>query len=94
MSEFEAVRARNDLESRIIRDGILVADPNNGPWQYGHYVERMDRDGWTPLIYGADDLDDAISAAGYAPTGSGYPFRHSRIVRRAIGPWEVLDVEL
>lgn len=90
MNDYEVVLARGDLESSLIRDGIKIACPDDGTWQFGHYVERLDRDDWTPLIYDADSLETAQKWASDASRDVSGAYRHSRVVRRAIGPWEVV----
>lgn len=105
MSAYEASRAHGDQESQRIREGIERATSHDtGPWEFGHYIERYDgpldnghvpletaEEDWTPLIYEAQDLEDAEDVHAHhrfdGPlTG---PFRNSRIVRRAVSPWEV-----
>lgn len=103
MNDYEVSRARGDQESRAIRERIEAAT-GSGPWEFGHYVERYDGpleggrmprrtvdDDWTPLIYEAQDLEDAeeVHARHRLDTGLTGPFRNSRIVRRAVSPWEV-----
>lgn len=97
--------ARGDQESRRIRDGIEEAtNHDGGPWEFGHYIERYDGPldegrtpkltsdaDWTPLIYAGESLDDVedMHARYRLDTGLTGPFRHSRILRRAVSPWEV-----
>lgn len=105
MSEYEIEAACGDKESQRIREGIDNATGHDGgPWEFGHYLERYDgpldngrmpkatsnRD-WTPLIYEAESFEDAegLHASHRLDTGLTGPFRHSRIVRRAVSPWEV-----
>lgn len=88
---YEVGIARGDQESAAIRAGIAASDKH--PWQWGHYVERDDRGEWTPLIYEADSYEDALDvhlSHNRAAGGNG-PFRNSRIVRRAVSPWEVVS---
>lgn len=105
MSEREAGPAHGDRESRHIREGIEEAtNHDGGPWEFGHYIERYDgpmdagrmpeetaEQDWTPLIYEAVSIEDAeeMHARLRFDTGTTGPFRHSRIVRRAVSPWEV-----
>ena len=105
MREFEIEIASGDQESRHIRDGIDEATRHGGgPWEFGHYIERYDgpldtgrmpkntsNEDWTPLIYEAESFEDAedIHHRRHLDTGMTGPFRHSRIVRRAVSPWEV-----
>jgi hypothetical protein len=79
---------------------------DGGPWEYGHYVERYDGpyvkgmvprgptadEDWTPLIYEAVSLEDAeeLHHLHRLDTGMTGPFRNSRVVRRAVSPWEVV----
>ena len=64
------------------------ASDNGTEW--GHYIERHDRDEWTPLIYSSDD--DREHAESCLRDGDLAPFRNARLVRRAVGPWtEVRD---
>jgi len=46
---------------------------------------------WCPLIYEAQSFEDAqeLHARHRLDTGLTGPFRHARIVRRAVSPWEV-----
>ena len=75
-----------------------------GRGEFGHYIERYDgpRDegrtpkltsdeDWTPLIYAGDSYEDVeeMHAQHRLDTGHPGPFRHSRILRRAVSPWEV-----
>lgn len=107
MNDYEVSRARGDQESRAIRERIEAATSHRtGPWEFGHYIERyegplegghmprvtIDND-WTPLIYEAQDLEDAEEehARHRLDTGLTGPFRNSRIVRRAVSPWEVFS---
>lgn len=90
MSESEAVQTRLSLE-----------EWDESPWEWGVYIERNDgRDGeddWTPLVYGKGGsferaLESYLSfhnAARVSPK----TYRHPRIVRRAVSPWEVRDYE-
>lgn len=105
MSEYEIEIAGGDQESRRIRDGIDEAtNHGGGPWEFGHYIERYDGPldegrmpkntsaaDWTPLIYEAQSFEDAeeLHHCHRLATGLTGPFRHSRIVRRAVSPWEV-----
>lgn len=79
---------------------------NGGPWEYGHYIERYDGpyvegkvpqgptsdEDWTPLIYEAVSLEDAMEVhrRHHLDNEMTGPFRRSRILRRAVSPWEVL----
>lgn len=102
---FEIEEACRDGESRRIQWGIEEATHHvTGPWEFGHYVERYDgpldagkmpgktlEQDWTPLIYEAQDLEDAqeIHARHIRDDGPHSPFRYSRVVRRSVSPWEV-----
>jgi hypothetical protein len=58
-------------------------------YQWGQYVERNDGDeGWTPLIY---EGDEKSVRDWFAADKDSRIYRNSRIVRRAIGPWEVRE---
>lgn len=101
----EASRARGDQESQRIREGIKEAtNHDGGPWEFGHYIERYDgplegghmpketnEQDWTPLIYEAESFEDAEEShtRHRFDTGMTEPFRHSRILRRAVSAWEV-----
>lgn len=79
---------------------------DGGPWEYAHYIERYDGpfvegkmpqgptsdEDWTPLIYEATSAEDAedLHRMHRHDTGMGSPFRRSRVVRRAVSPWEVM----
>lgn len=107
MSTYEVSRARGDQESRSIREGIeQAASHDTGSWEFGHYIERYDgpldnghmpretsEEDWTPLIYKAQDLEDAedMHAMHRLDTPLTSPFRNPRIVRRAVSPWEVFS---
>lgn len=103
-TEHEVTPARDDKESRAIREGIEEAtNHDGGPWEYGYYVERYDGpyiegqvpagptadEDWTPLIYEATDREDAEEMHHWT-VEMGSPFRRSRVVRRAVSPWEVV----
>lgn len=105
MSAHESGPAHGDQESRSIRVGIEYAtNHDGGPWEFGHYIERYDGpltegrmprrtapEDWTPLIYEAQSFEDAegLHARHRLDTGMTEPFRRSRVVRRAVSPWEV-----
>lgn len=105
MSNYEIEAALGDRESRRVREGIKKATSHDGgPWEFGHYVERYDgpldngrmpkltsAKDWTPLIYEAQSLEDAeeCHARHRLDTGLTGPFRHSRVLRRFVSPWEV-----
>lgn len=104
MNDYEVSRARGDQESCAIRERIEDATSHDtGPWEFGHYIERYDgpsdagvtpsrtkEEDWTPLIYEAQDLEDAERAHARHHLDV-TPFRNSRIVRRAVSPWEVFS---
>ena len=104
MSDYEVSRARGDQESRALRERIEDATSHDtGPWEFGHYIERYDGPGdagvvpsrtksehWTPLIYEAECLEDAEREHARHRIDMN-PFRNSRIVRRAVSPWEVFS---
>jgi len=80
-----------------IEANILEVAARNGEdrYQWGHYIERNDgRDGksdWFPIIYDGDEE----SVRQWHGTGRhGDSFRNSRIVRRAIGPWEQVSADV
>lgn len=103
--EFEIGEACRDRESRRIQWGVEGATHHfTGPFEFGNYVERYDGpldDGrmptntqeqdWTPLIYEAQDFEDAkeLHDRNIRDDGPHSPYRYSRIVRRAVSPWEV-----
>ena len=104
MSDYESGPAHGDQESRAVRQGILEATNHEGPWEFGHYIERYDGplengrmpketfdSDWTPLIYEAGTHEEAEEshARTRLDTGLTGPFRRSRVVRRAVSPWEV-----
>jgi len=108
MNEYEVTRARGDQESQAIREGIAEATHHgDGPWEYGHYIERYDGpyvegrvprgptadEDWTPLIYEAESAEDAeeMHRMHRLDAGLAGPFRRSRVVRRAVSPWEVVS---
>ena len=102
-TEFEVTSTRGDQDNQAIREGIVEATHHDGgPWEYGNYVERYDGpciegqvpkgqtadEDWTPLIYEAESAEDAeVTHQFHVRLGS--PFRRSRVVRRAVSPWEV-----
>lgn len=83
--------------ARSIKDGIAEATYPEGPWEFGEYCERYDgpADGdrsddslWIPLIYGEMTETEArqrVSEERMVPEF----IRNSRVVRRAVSPWEV-----
>ncbi|WP_336819801.1 hypothetical protein [Gordonia sp. MMO-8] len=84
----------NDLEISLAQ-----ATHPDGPWEFGHYIERYDGPAsgdrsddqlWTPLIYGEMTEAEALNlhTSSYSE-GPSSPFRRSRVVRRAVSPWEV-----
>lgn len=104
MSDYESGPAHGDQESRAVRQGILEATNHEGPWEFGHYIERYDGplengrmpketfdSDWTPLIYEASNQEEAEEhhASHRLDTDLTGPFRRSRVVRRAVSPWEV-----
>lgn len=106
MNEHEVTSARGDQESQAIRRGIAEATAHrDGPWEYGHYIERYDGpfvngrvpgetldSDWTPLIYEGDSLEDAEGLHGRHRSDTALtPYRRSRVVRRAVSPWEVVS---
>lgn len=84
---------RGTSEAVQIRLGLKENDQS--PWEYGVYVERCDDGDWTPLVYGEHwDYDEArVSWRSLARSAAAHPghYRNPRIVRRAVGPWEVTD---
>lgn len=103
---YRTSRGRGGQLEQRIRDGILEATLHEGPFEFGHYLERYDGpldegfiprtaqdSDWTPLIFEAQDLEEAERhhARHRLDTGLTGPFRNSRIVRRAVSPWEVFE---
>lgn len=82
-----------DQETQEIQDGVIEATETVGPWEFGHYIERKDGEDWTPLIYGGMTAQQAHDhhMRQYLETGLTGPFRRSRVVRRAVSPWEIQD---
>lgn len=85
---------RGESEAMQVRLGLEENDES--PWEWGIYIERNDRAGWTPLVYGGFSQEDAYqhwrqdcALAASTPDH----FRNPRIVRRAVSPWEVRDHE-
>ncbi|QIG58236.1 hypothetical protein SEA_SKOG_84 [Gordonia phage Skog] len=88
---------------QAVRRGIEVATHHEGPFEFGHYIERFDggENGdrnddslWTPIIYEADSLEDAVESRGSFAVDIGLGdshYRRSEIVRRAVSPWEVFS---
>lgn len=83
---------RGESEAMQVRLGLEENDES--PWEWGIYIERNDRDGWTPLVYGGFSHEDAKEQhrdnerlAASTPDH----FRNPRLVRRAVSPWEVMD---
>ena len=90
----------------IRRGFAEATNHDGGAWEYGHYVERYDGpymegrvprgptadEDWTPLIYEATSAEDAedMHRLHRHDTGMNAPFRRSRVVRRAVSPWEVV----
>lgn len=83
----------SDQETRAIEAGIADATTPEGPWEFGHYIERNDHDsGWTPLIYGElteEQAQEHHARHRYDGTRGDDVFRNSRVVRRAVSPWEL-----
>jgi hypothetical protein len=83
----------SDQETQEIEKGIAEATIPDGPWEFGHYIERNDNDsGWIPLIYGGltEGLAQELHARHrYDGTRGDDVFRNSRVVRRAVSPWEL-----
>lgn len=82
----------SDQETQQIEAGIAEATHPDGPWEFGHYIERRDGGQWTPLVYGemTEQEAQAHHARHRLATGLGdEPFRRSRVVRRAVSPWEL-----
>lgn len=84
---------RGTNEAEQVKRGL--AENDESPWEWGLYIERCDNGDWIPLVYGGcEDFEDARSRwlthcrlATSAPSH----LRRPRIVRRAVGPWEVRD---
>lgn len=85
---------RGTNEAEQVRLGL--AENDESPWEWGIYIERNDRDGWTPLVYGGFSYEDAYGhwrqKCDMATSAPGL-FRNPRIVRRSVSPWEVQDHE-
>ena len=91
----------SDQETQAIERGIEAATHPDGPWEWGHYIERFDGGDngdrsddslWTPLIYGEMTEDGARELHDrdrYQGSRKSDPYRRSRVVRRAVSPWEV-----
>ena len=83
---------RGTSEAVQIRLGLEENDES--PWEWGTYIERWDNDGWVPLVYGGHSYEDAYEhwrqRCDMATSTPGL-FRHPRLVRRAVSPWEVMD---
>ncbi|TEA09103.1 hypothetical protein [Mycobacteroides salmoniphilum] len=84
-----------EATTELVNEGIEIATRPDGPFEWGEYVERFDgKDGddhaddslWTPLIYGGKSEDEARAAVERPET---FPFRHHRVIRRAVSAWEV-----
>lgn len=84
---YEVTHAHGDQENRELRAGLATND--RSPFQWGQYCERLDGDDWTPLVYEADSFEDALDMHLMTQRLSSEVFRRSRVVRRAVSPWEV-----
>lgn len=74
-----------------------LAENDESPWEWGIYIERCwDNDYWTPLVYGELSYEHAhetwLLNCGLV-TRLPDQYRNARLVRRAVGPWEVRDHE-
>lgn len=80
------------IEAEIVA-GVQEATYVEGPFEFGHYIERLDGDHWTPLIYGDMTEDEAWSHHDRhrGDDEESGPFRRSRVVRRSVSPWEVRE---
>ena len=77
-------------EDQQIVQGMLAATHPGQAYEYGHYVERNDDGVWTPLIYGEMSFEEAYAShRHYLAQNVLDVFRHSTVVRRAVGPWEM-----
>lgn len=75
--------------NKDIQRGIQEVLEINGEdrYQWGQYVERKDGETWTPLIYDGDEQTVKQWHAGDRVDND--DLRNSRVIRRAIGPWEI-----
>ena len=81
-------------ETEQVRLGL--AENDESPWEWGVYIERNDRGGWRPLVYGGFSYEDAYRHwRQECDMVTSWPnrFRNPRLVRRAVSPWEVRDHE-
>lgn len=79
-------------EVASIQEGIDEVAWRNGEddgYQWGHYIERDDREEWLPLIYPADE-ESVRAWHRQHEDNPGAPFRRSRVVRRKVGTWMVV----
>lgn len=87
---------RGTNEAEQVKLGLAENDEN--PWEWGVYIERndgtVDRDDWTPLVYGGFSYEDAYEHWRRdcdMVTRMPDRYRNPRLVRRAVSPWEVHD---
>lgn len=83
VSKREVASVQEGIDEAVWRDG------EDDGYQWGHYIERNDREEWLPLIYPADE-ESARMWHKQHEDNPGVLFRRSRVVRRKVGPWVVV----